>query len=260
MKRRTLGGLAISALLIAAPLSTASAADMALKAPPAPAWSWTGFYIGADGGGGWFNNSWYAPNTPINAGGCGVFANCNYSVGGNASSSWLFGGLVGYNYQINRWVLGVEAQGDWTKLQASNPQTQFPTIIDNSKTDSLATVAARLGVTWDRTLLYGKGGAAWARDTFWTTNSGCLPTICQTVTTTRSGWMVGAGVEQALTPNWSVKLEYDHLDFGNPIETLQPVAAGAGPFQYNVRQTVDVVEAGVNYRFNWGGGPVATKY
>ncbi len=262
MKRIILGGVAISALLIAAPLSAAGAADMALKAPlaPAPAWSWTGFYIGAHGGGDWFNNSWFVPNTPINIAGVCAVAGCNYSTGSNSSSSWLFGGLVGYNYQIDRWVLGVEAQANWTHLQASNAQPLTPTTFDNSKTDSLGTIAARLGMTWDRTLLYAKGGAAWAHDTFWTTNPGCLPTtICQSVTTTQWGWVVGAGVEQALTPNWSVKLEYNHLDFGNRTETLANVAAG-GPFEYNVRQTVDLVEAGVNYRFNWGGGPIVAKY
>jgi outer membrane immunogenic protein len=147
---------------------------------------------------------------------------------------------------------GVEAQADWTKLQASNAQPLAPTILNNSKTDSLGTIAARFGMTWDRTLLYAKGGTAWAHDTFWTSNSACVPgNICQSVTTTRWGWMAGAGVELALTPNWSAKLEYNHLDFGNRTETLANVAAG-GPFEYNVRQTTDLVEAGVNYRFNWG--------
>jgi outer membrane immunogenic protein len=262
MKRILLGGFAISALLISGPLSIASAADMAVKAPPpapAPVFSWTGFYIGVDGGADWSNNSWFAPNTPINvAGGC-LVAGCNYSVGGHSSSSWLFGGLVGFNYQINKWVLGVEAQGDWTKLQGSNVQPVAPGITDISKTNSLETIAGRVGVTWDRTLLYAKGGLAKAHDTFFTTLPFCLPTICQTVSDTRSGWIVGAGVEQALTPNWSVKLEYDHMDFGNSTETLQAVCAGCGTFQYNIRQTVDLIDAAIMYHFNWFALPVAAK-
>jgi outer membrane immunogenic protein len=267
MKFTAFGGLVVSALLIAIPLGIASAADMPLKAPPpvaAPAYSWTGFYIGINGGADWFNKSWFVPDTPTNvAGGCAI-AGCNYSVGSHSSTSGLFGGQVGFNYQISQWVLGVEAEADWTRLQGSNLVTV--TFLDtlfgfanNSKTDALGTIAGRLGVTWDRTLLYAKGGAAWAHDTFWETAIPCA-TICQSTTNTRWGWVAGVGVEQALTLNWSVKLEYEHLGLGNATETLQPVCVGfCQAFQYNVRQTVDLIKVGINYRFG-GYGPLTAKY
>jgi hypothetical protein len=76
------------------------------------------------------------------------------------------------------------------------------------------------------------------------------------------GWMVGVGVEYAFTPNWSVKAEYNYLDLGTRRETLQPVPAncpGCGPFQYDIRQRMDLVKIGVNYRFGWAG-PVVAKY
>jgi opacity protein-like surface antigen len=85
-------------------------------------------------------------------------------------------------------------------------------------------------------------------------------TICQSATNTRWGWVAGVGVEQALTPNWSVKLEYEHLGLGNVTETLQPVCVGfCQAFQYNIRQTVDLIKVGVNYRFG-GYGPLTAKY
>ena len=91
------------------------AADMAVKAaPPAhnPAYNWTGFYIGVHGGGDWFDKDWFIPLTPINTAGGGCFG-CPASAGGHTSSSWLFGGQVGFNYQVGWWVWGVEAQASW---------------------------------------------------------------------------------------------------------------------------------------------------
>ena len=121
---------------------------------------------------------------------------CNASVGGHTGSSWLAGGQVGYNYQVNQWVLGVEAQFSATSLKGSDPQPVTTFIINNSKTDFIGTVAARLGVAWDRTLLYVKGGGAWAHDKFfvWTVPPAAAPSAeAQTATQTRWGWMVGAG-------------------------------------------------------------------
>ena len=73
----------------------------------------------------------------------------------------------------------------------------------------------------------------------------------------RYGWMAGAGIEWAFANNWSVKAEYDYLDFGTRRETLISVATGAPAFQYDVRQRIDLVKAGINYKF---GGPVVARY
>jgi outer membrane immunogenic protein len=72
--------------------------------------------------------------------------------------------------------------------------------------------------------------------------------------------MVGVGVEYAFANNWSVKAEYNHMDFGSHTETLQPTpGCGCVAFQYDVNQTVDLVKVGLNYRFGWGG-PVVARY
>ncbi len=255
--KKLLVATASLAALIAAP---AMAADLRVKAPvykappPVPVFSWTGFYIGVHGGGDWFNKDWNTPITPINVAGGGIFG----PNGGHTSSSWLAGVQAGFNYQVGWVVWGIEAQGSWTKLEGSNVNPLAPFLTDHSKTDNLGTIAGRLGAAWDRALFYVKGGGAWAHDTFWTTSAFCNTVTCQTLTETRWGWMVGVGVEYAFLDNWSVKLEYDHLDFGTRRETLAPVCTGCGPFEYDVRQRIDLVKVGLNYRF--GYSPVVAKY
>ena len=104
-------------------------------------------------------------------------------------------------------------------------------------------------------LLYAKGGGAWAHDRFWTSIGGPAG---QSRTDTRLGGMVGVGIEYAFRENWSVKLEYDHLDFGTRRETLLPVVVGVLPFQYDISQRIDLVKVGLNYRF--GAPAVVAKY
>ena len=153
---------------------TVLAADVArpvYKAPPpaAPApYNWTGFYVGIHGGGAWFDKDWSFPCTATNA----VFGTlCDVSQGGHSDGSWLAGGQIGFNYQVGQWVWGIEAQFSGTRIEGSNRDLAFPNDeFLHSRTDFIGTVAARLGLAaWDRTLLYVKGGAAWADDKYWLT-------------------------------------------------------------------------------------------
>ena len=243
-------------------LGAASAADLPArtytKAPMvvATAYDWTGFYIGVHGGGDWFDKNWYIPVTPNTCGGI-----CGVDVGSHSASSWLVGGQAGYNYQAGRWVLGVEGQASWTDLKASNGNLLIPTLIVNSsKTSALGTLAGRVGYAFDRFMIFGKAGGAWAHDKFWTTAGPASPvagTIIQSTDSDRFGWMLGIGAEYAFAANWSVKIEYDYMDFGRHRETVQPVLLGAASFEYDIRQRVDLVKAGINYRF---GGPVVARY
>ena len=66
---------------------------------------------------------------------------------------------------------------------------------------------------------------------------------------TREGWTVGIGGEYRFAPNWSAFIEYDYLGFGNKSVSF----AGAGaPFSFKIDQHIQTLEAGINYRFNWG--------
>lgn len=227
----------------------------------ASAYNWTGFYIGVHGGGDWFKKNWDLPITPIN---CGGFPACAGAYeGDHSASSWLAGAQAGFNYQLGQWVLGVEGQASWTDLRGSNGALPAPNnVTNNSKTTALATLAGRVGYTFDRFMIFGKAGGAWAHDKFWTTWGVNAPlnivpgTTIESTDSDRFGWMLGVGAEYAFAANWSVKIEYDHLDFGTHRETLQAVA-GAGATQFDIRQRVDLVKAGVNYRF---GGPVVARY
>ncbi|MGB6539074.1 MAG: outer membrane beta-barrel protein [Xanthobacteraceae bacterium] len=275
----------ISAIAAAAALVTtpALAADLLVKAsppPPPPMFSWTGFYLGVQGGGGWSNSSatendsYFCPAGGACAAPTPVVPGIPMS---STSASGAFGGITaGFNYQINAVVVGIE--GDWSGAGINGSgacNTAFITpsfgagatgTCGNNLRD-FATLTGRLGwAAWDRALIYVKGGAAWANynDTVTTTVAG-IPGPSANFTNNRSGWTFGAGVEYALTPAWSVKLEYDHMDFGTqnvtyPFTNVPPFAAGTFNTVASQSQRVDIVRAGINYRFNIGGGPMGGPY
>ena len=121
-------------------------------------------------------------------------------------------------------------------------------------------MAPRLGLTWDRALLYAKGGAAWVNNDYsLSIASSGLTTY--TADATRWGWMVGLGIEYALAQNWSAKVEYNYLDFGTEriLYTSSGAIPGALPFEEDIRQRIQVVKVGLNYKFDWGG-PLAGRY
>ena len=246
----------------------ALAADVARPAykapPPAPVapYSWTGFYIGIHGGGAWFDKDWFYPCTPTNL---LIPLPCDLSQGGHTGASWLAGGQIGFNYQVGQWVWGMEAQFSATRIEGDNLDIAFPTQERlHSRTDFIGTVAARLGLAWDRVLLYAKGGFAWVHDDYWLTLAPQQILAGSTFATadeTRWGWMVGAGIEYAFAQNWSVKLEYNYLDLGTKriAFTSTGVVPTQPPFDEDIEQRIQVVKVGLNYRFNWGG-PVVARY
>jgi outer membrane immunogenic protein len=235
----------------------ATAADLEVAAPvyrvrAAIPFSWTGFYVGVHGGGDWFDKDWFAPLSATNAAvGCTL---CPGGAGSHSASGWLAGGQVGFNYQIAWFVGGVEAQISATRLEGSNVFT--PSLTLNSKTDTLGSIAARLGIAMDRTMFFVKGGGAFAHDQFWTSTAAAP--VFQSASDTRWGWMIGVGVEWAFLDNWSVKAEYDHMEFRRHREPLLPVGAGAFAFDFDIEQTMDLVKIGLNYKF--GYGPVVARY
>ena len=215
------------------------------KAPPAPAplWSWTGCYIGAHGGYAWGQTKFTS--------------NVNGSSGHDDLKGGLAGGQVGCNYQASAFVIGLEGDASWASLSGHNPVT----LINNStnppitipgtmhtKVDALGTIAARLGVAVDRTLLYAKGGGAFALDKHWSIRNDTGSTVRETDPYIRWGWMVGAGVEYAFTPNWSVKAEYNYLGLGKKSPEFCNSASVCSSTA-SIEQNIHVVKAGVNFRF-----------
>lgn len=259
--------------------TTANAADLPMKArpmAPAPVFSWTGFYIGAHGGGMWADKDWREGCTGLLGAACVPAGNGGIPfVTSHQVTSGIAGGQVGYNWQVNNFVLGVEADasgtfGDQSCSQIVGPVGFFAINQGTgcSKVDWLATVTGRAGVAVGQALFYGKGGVAFAHDSYVARcsvlNGGglCAPVgiaMTNSVDDDRVGWTVGVGVEYAFTQNWSVKGEYNYMDFGTERNRLTTVIFGGlnSYHDIDIRQRVSVAKVGINYRF---GGPVVAKY
>jgi outer membrane immunogenic protein len=269
---------------------------MPLKARPmaAPAFSWTGFYVGANVGGAWTPGTGGSEFAPVFA----PFIVLPPAVaiptvipgqlaqlgGGGSGSGVIGGGQIGYNWQVQQFVLGVEADIVGTGLKGSTasasrtigaplfaaPVTQTVTV-NFGHIDWMASFRGRVGFAADRALFYVTGGAAVAElggSTTTLVNSPGISTPAGTFTasnggsTTRWGYTVGAGIEWAFNQNWSLAGEYRYTDFGNRSSTFDiPSGLPAAPiFSTNnasSRLSVDQVTARLNYRF---GGPVVARY
>jgi outer membrane immunogenic protein len=232
-------------------MSPALGADLPMKAPVAvsPMYDWSGFYVGAYGGGGFGNHNLNNALGPVG------FANftINYD-----STGGIGGGEIGYNVQSGNIVVGVEADGFWSGIKGSDSSQFFsPTplnanvvSIDTTKLRDGASFRARGGIAIDRLLLFFDGG--WALGDLSHTNVN--PGVgTDAFTVHRSGLAAGGGIAYAITNNILGKLEYRYYDFGrfvrnNPLNGVLP---------YTVDSTYSVVTVGFDYKF---GGPVVAKY
>lgn len=265
MRSRLLVANILAAVLTAGAAQAADiAAPVVTKAPVvAPAFSWTGFYVGAHAGYGWgrteFSNS-YDIEFPDSYDYLGLgSADARYDADG-----WLAGGQIGFNYQIDQLVIGVEADASWANIKGNgtysfyNDQDVLVSMCvkqgDACQTeiDALGTITARLGVAYDRALFYVKGGAAWASVSYRSGYTDADPAFSyrDTVDETRWGWTIGGGVEYAFADNWSVKVEYNYIDLGDDTVTFDYRPDDyVNPHRATVDQTVQIVKAGINYRF-----------
>ena len=237
--------LSASAIVAVAALSTSAfAADLAArpytKAPaytaPAQVYNWTGFYVGGHLGGAFGDSS---------------------SIGGDGGR--FMGGVQGgadYQFATN-WVIGIEAQYSW--MDSNNTGRLFPngTLVTGNN-DQLGSVTGRLGYAWGPALLYAKGGYAWkgSNDLGVTTGLGA-PAAFATSGNAKDGYTVGGGLEYMFAPNWSAKVEYQYYNFGNTTVTSLAIPTPGNSASYNNDE--HTVNAGLNYRFGWGG-PMVAKY
>ena len=258
MKKLFVSGIAFAALIV----GPATAADIEAKpvyrAPPPPPFSWTGFYIGAHVGSGWATIDQRGVATLV---GFPTFLQPSPS---QTANGFLGGGQAGFNYQINQWVFGFEAQFSGTGLKTAsacgNGVTAISFNICDVKIEWLGTIAGRVGWTVDHVLVYVTGGGAVAHNRHdYHFLTGALTLIpLDSFNDTRWGWMWGAGVEYALTSNWSAKFEYDYLYFGTKTYALPRLDALVAaqisqPNRQEISQHVHMIKFGVNYRFAWWG-------
>ena len=213
-------GILVSALLAAPAVS--NAADVGRgpvpRPVPVPFYNWTGFYVGAHAGAGF----------------------------SDGDSGFLGGGQIGYNWQIHQWVLGIEGDFAGTTISDSANATVvgpggIATMHANASLDWVSTLAPRFGYTFDRWLVYGKVGGAWAHASAdFNANVVGAGGVSGSVDKTVSGWVLGFGAEYALRDNWTAKFEYNMMDFGSDSLLAD--------------DKFHVFKAGINYRFGGPGG------
>jgi outer membrane immunogenic protein len=247
---------ALGALLLGP--ATALAADMSMPVkapPPVVIYDWTGFYLGISGGGSFGGSNHVDPN------------GANYTADGILVRGGLVGGTVGYNWQMSSLVLGFEGDLSWVgeygshndnNNVANNGFGSGPSVFASTAFQSftketwLGTARGRVGYAVNNLLFYATGGYAGAGVTAGI-NSTVNNASIFSLTSTRSGWTAGGGLEWGFAPNWSAKFEWLYMKFDNAGFTT---ALGDGP-RSAVTLDDNVIRAGINYRF---GGPVVAKY
>lgn len=246
--------LATTSLGLAAP---ASAADLAArpytKAPmvaPAPIYTWTGFYAGVQGGGGWGRSDetfFNAPNAP------GFTPTQRYDISGG-----FVGGVFGYNWQSGPAVFGIEGDYHWADISGRSAEiTAGAGDTYYTKIRGFGDIKGRIGYSTGPALLFVSGGAA-VGDIQHRYDRGLLgPAFGAVQNDWRWGWTVGAGAEYMFAPNWSAKVEYNYIDFGKSTIQYNNPLVFTNRSEWN--DTVHTVKAGVNYHFNWGS-PVVARY
>jgi outer membrane immunogenic protein len=225
MKRLILTACAgLIAVAVASPSLASDLPRPAYKAPlyTAP-FSWSGFYVGINGGYGWGTSNWSSTAT----------------AGSVKPKGALAGGTIGYNLQTGAYVWGVEGDFDasWMKGTDSAGTGVCAGIGCETKSTWFATGRARLGYAWDRWLPFITGGAAFG-DIKMTPRTGASETK------TKVGWTLGGGVEYAFMGPWSAKIEYLYADLGKA--TCGAATCG---IDTEVTYKANIVRAGLNYRF-----------
>jgi len=253
-------GMVSLAILAAMPVAAASAADMPLKAPPVPpvpyvGYNWTGFYIGGEFGVGWASeqSTVLTQTSPTSAFPPGFVAS-------PVNLSGILGGFYGgYNYQINQFLVGIDADYTWADLTGT--QSDLSPIPGNGAVSHhndqmnwVSTVTGRLGYLNNNWLFFAKGGGAWggfygSSNTY--SGAGALSNT-SFGSTNRDGWTAGGGLEWGFAAHWSAKLEYDYVNFDTITHTLTETNAATGAVGYPARSTtsyLNMVKGGVAYRF-----------
>ncbi len=238
-------------------VASVSAADLAARPPApapvlvAPAVSWNGFYLGAQGGGGWgTSNETYlgAPNDAA------FYGTQNYNTGGG-----FIGGVIGYNVQAGPAVFGIEGDYHWSAITGRSDIINVgpPSVLDSYYTAlrSFGDIKGRLGYADGATLWFVSGGAA-VGDIQHRYNAGLAPPSVS-ASDTRWGWTIGAGVEYMLAANWSAKFEYNYIDLGK-VAPIQYSPALNDRSEWS--DTFHTVKLGINYHFNAPSPVVAAKY
>jgi outer membrane immunogenic protein len=249
MNKLLLTGLAFTALAA----GPAMAADMPVKARAVPVAvaSWTGLYVGINGGGA-VSQVCGTVLPPAVAGGLALTGGLATDLGCAYATGAFGGAQVGFNWQAGSWVFGVEATGDWGNLDGANtflaPNTGFR---GSDRVRSFAQANARLGYLVSPTvLLYVKGGGGWVRNEYTVASTAAPFAVVATASENRSGWVGGAGFEYMWLPNVTIGIDYTYMGLGTKNVTFTTVAGLAGD-TVAISQNLQALTVKLNYKF-WG--------
>jgi outer membrane immunogenic protein len=234
--------LLMSTVVLFGATAVASAADLPTTKgapiytpPPPPIFTWTGLYIGVQAG-------YEFGHSSTVAAGAGLPGYNPSGIDGGAH--------IGYNYQIGQFVAGLETDVNGSNYRGSNT---FGALGYNTTDDIDGSVRGRLGVAWDRALIYATGGAAFGNFR----NQYAAGPALDTLWNTRVGWTVGGGVEYALDNNWSLRAEYRYTDYPG-FNEFAPTTVGGNVYKH---ETDNKVQLGVSYKFDlMGPASVVSKY
>jgi len=234
--------LALIGVAAALPFN-ANAADMyrapapTTYAPPPPVVqpnTWAGFYVGVNGG---YGSGAGDDSVTLRSGNTGARGDIDGGFGG---------GQIGYNFQSGSFVYGLETDIQAGRLTGKSSGTDgVNAYTSRESADWFGTLRGRLGYAFGNTLLYGTGGFAYGgvnqklnyADVLFDNND------------TRTGWAAGGGVEYKVTPNWSLKGEYQYIDFGK-----EDLSSAAGNTVSGPDTAFHTAKIGLNYRFGGGSG------
>jgi outer membrane immunogenic protein len=226
-----------------------SASAFAADLSPAPTYAapsvapWTGFYIGANAGGGIGN------------------AVSDFSVGGasfasvdNSLSGAVAGGQLGYNWQTGPMVFGLEADAQFSSAKGTLSAPCVPALCGLALTANYSqeiawfgTVRGRVGYASGGWLLYATGGYAYGQAKTDANASAPGATATFSAKDFVDGWTAGGGIEVQVVPGWSVKGEYLYADLGRANHSI--AFTGLPTLNDSAHLTLNVVRAGVNFRF-----------
>jgi opacity protein-like surface antigen len=221
---------------------------MPTKAPVAPM-NWTGIYLGGYAGGGWSDDPWSDPFGSMPR----LFATDIAGFGDTTHVTGpLGGGQINANWQTAGWVFGLQLEASATDLRGENTCfSGLGGINCQSIINSISAVSGRVGFAWNRSLIFAKFGEAWTNTTYnlnGNTRARWLGTDSTDVIA--SGWVAGAGFEYALSDSWTTTFEYEHVNIDSVVAF--PTIALINAQNISIKQSIDILKLGINYKFNWG--------
>jgi outer membrane immunogenic protein len=243
--------------------TAAQAADISTKAPVTPIYNWSGCYVGINAGAGGAGSDF---TTTVGNGTHLVPADAalvsNSGTGSANATGFLAGGQAGCNWQSGLIVYGLEGDFDYFHSRpsfANNTNTLNDAVTpfavaQSLTTDFFATVRPRIGVAADRNLAYITGGAAFTQVSYTQgyVDGAVLPGAGNaTASKALVGWTIGAGWEHAWTNNWTFKLEYLFASFPTTtaLGSIADSTDGANPLHGSANLVIQIVRAGVNFKF-----------